>query len=264
MDEMGLSMNEMFVRSVKGAFMGIMFGTFFLGMMVILFFVLPLKWLSGRLFGKEEWFEKFVRKGFGSWLQTLGYLGLVKANRPAGAPYDGPCVVVCNHPGLFDVLFLIRYIPRLSVMVKYSLSRTLPLGSILRALEYILVPDYETVTPLDTAEKAIEKIKADRKLQVFPEGTRSPLGGLRHFRAGAFKIARMSEVPVQPVLIRNDPPFLPKEDRWYYPRREASRLEMEFWEPIVPPEKGKEREFARDLEDRYRRALGLDKRPRDF
>jgi hypothetical protein len=34
-------------------------------------------------------------------------------------------------------------------------------------------------------------------------------------------------------------------------------MKIEFWEPMAPPRAGQEREFARDLEDRYRKALGL-------
>jgi 1-acyl-sn-glycerol-3-phosphate acyltransferase len=67
----------------------------------------------------------------------------------------------------------------------------------------------------------------------------------------------MTDVPIQPVLIRNNPPFLPKEDRWYFPRKEISRFRMEFWEPVMPPEKGEEKKFAMELEQRFRKALGI-------
>jgi 1-acyl-sn-glycerol-3-phosphate acyltransferase len=164
-------------------------------------------------------------------------------------------VVVANHPGLFDVLFLIRDVPGLTVLVKTSLARKLPLGPVLRDLDYVLVPDHERVGPLDTAEEALEKIRKGRKVLLFPEGTRSPKGSLRPFRPGAFKIARMTGVPVQPVLIRNVPPFMPKEDSWYLPPRVTSLLELTFWEPLPPPERGEERAFARRLEQRYREAL---------
>ncbi len=43
---------------------------------------------------------------------------------------------------------------------------------------------------------------------VFPEGTRSPLGGLRPFQRGAFEIACRGCVPVVPFLIRCQPVIL--------------------------------------------------------
>jgi 1-acyl-sn-glycerol-3-phosphate acyltransferase len=50
---------------------------------------------------------------------------------------------------------------------------------------------------------------------VFPEGTRSPQGGLRRFRRGPFEIACRADVPVVPVLIRCEPLVLAKEMPWY-------------------------------------------------
>ncbi|MFH1136317.1 MAG: hypothetical protein V1816_09580, partial [Pseudomonadota bacterium] len=85
----------------------------------------------------------------------------------------------------------------------------------------------------------------------------SPRGGLRPFNAGAFKMASRIKVPLQPVIIRNDPPFLPKGAKWFYPPRKTSLIRLEFWEPIPPPEPGREREAARELEARIRQALGL-------
>jgi len=98
------------------------------------------------------------------------------------------------------------------------------------------------------------------KFMIFPEATRSPKGDLGRFNAGPFMLARLSNVPLQPLFVRNDPPFLPKEDKWYFPPSRVSTLEIEFWEPMAPPPAGQEREFARDLEARYREALGLTSR----
>jgi len=248
---------EKMIRAVKGLGMLFMFGTFLLGIFVFLLGILPLSWVLDRLAGERPRVERAARVGFGWWLGIMGVLGLVRSVPPRGDVFSGPCVVVANHPGLFDVLFLIRDIPSLSVLVKTSLAKKLPLGPVLRSLEYVLVPDYDRVNPLDTAEETLEKIRKGRKVLLFPEGTRSPSGALRPFRVGAFKIARMTGAPIQPVLIRNTPPFLPKEEPWYFPPRPISRLAVEFWEPLPPPQKGEERACARRLEQRYREALGL-------
>jgi 1-acyl-sn-glycerol-3-phosphate acyltransferase len=166
-------------------------------------------------------------------------------------------VIVSNHPGLFDVLFLIRDIPRMSVMVKQSLARKLPLGPVFRSAGYVLSPDFGQRGPFQSLDEAIEKIDMGYKFMIFPEATRSPKGDLGRFNAGPFMLARLSNVPLQPLFVRNDPPFLPKEDKWYFPPSRVSTLEIEFWEPMAPPQAGQERAFARDLEARYREALGL-------
>ena len=250
-------MTDTVIRLIKGQLMCAMFGLFFLGILFVLFFVFPVTWLLNLFLEEKPRMQGALRKSFSFWLELLRMLGLLKALPPRGKPYDGPCVVVCNHPGLFDVLFLIRDIPNLSVLVKYTLSRKLPLGPILKASGYVLASDYDRISPLDTAEASIRAIERGCRLQLFPEGTRSPAGGLRPFKPGAFKLSRMTKAPVQPILIRNEPPFFPKEDKWYLPPRETSRLRLEFWEPIMPPAKGEERQYALELEKRYRDALGL-------
>ena len=109
----------------------------------------------------------------------------------------------------------------------------------------------------------VDVLKSGRRFMLFPEGTRSPKGDLLNFKSGAFKIARAAGVPVQPVLIRNIPPFMPKEDKWYYPQYEKSCFEAEFLEPIAAPEAGREMKAAKELEMIFRGHLGLvhDKKP---
>ena len=142
-------------------------------------------------------------------------------------------------------------------MVKKSLARKLPLGPVFRSAGYVLSPDFEARGPFQCVDEAIEKIRMGYKFMIFPEATRSPKGDLGKFSAGPFMLARLSNVPLQPVFARNNPPFLPKEDKWYFPPLRISTLEIEFWEPMAPPEAGQEREFAKNLEARYREALGL-------
>ena len=251
-------MAETIIRTVKGALMGALYGVFFLGILCELFVFLPVVALLNRFFGhRPHRMQWALRTLISLWLWFLRVCRLLVCKPPLGKPAEGPCVVVSNHPGLFDVLFLIRDIPRMGVMVKRALAKTLPLGPLFRSASYVLSPDYEHGSPLQSLDEARETIAKGYKFMVFPEATRSPKGGLGRFSPGPFMLARLSHVPVQPVFINNNPPFLPKEDPWYFPGFHASTIELEYWEPLAPPEAGKEREFAKALEARYRKALGL-------
>jgi len=206
--------------------------------------------------------EAAQRLSMGFWLLLLRAGGLLATDPPEGRPMEGPSVIVANHPGVFDVLVLIRDIPALSVMVKRSLVRTLPLGPILRMTGYVLTPDPgDAATVKDSLDDIAAQLHAGRRFMIFPEGRRSPKGGLMRFRPGAFKIAQRTEVPIQPVLIRNDPPFLPREDRWYLPPRICSRIRLEYLDPIPPPPRGGEAAASRALEARYRELLGIGAEP---
>ncbi len=253
-----MRMSEIFLRSMKGFLMGALFGVFLLGIFVELLITLPVLWVLNKILGPQHYRMQWsIRILVGVWLFLLRASGLLKARALKGKRFDGPCVIVSNHPGLFDVLFLIRDIPRMSVMVKQSLARRLPLAPVFRSAGYVLSPDFEQRGPFQSLDEAVEKIRMGFKFMIFPEATRSPKGDLGRFNAGPFMLARLSNVPLQPVFVRNDPPFLPKEDKWYFPPSRVSTLEIEFWEPMAPPQAGQERQFARDLEGRYREALGL-------
>jgi len=251
-------MYEKILRGMKGLLMLGLFGLFLLGIFFELLITLPVLWVLNRIRGPQHYRMQWtIRILVSLWLFLLRGCGLLKVRELKGKPFDGPCVIVSNHPGLFDVLFLIRDIPRMSVMVKQSLARKLPLGPVFRSAGYVLSPDFEQRGPFQSLDEAVEKIDMGYKFMIFPEATRSPKGDLGRFNAGPFMLARLSNVPLQPLFVRNDPPFLPKEDKWYFPPSRISNLEIEFWEPIAPPRAGQEREFARDLEARYRKALGL-------
>jgi 1-acyl-sn-glycerol-3-phosphate acyltransferase len=251
-------MFETIIRTLKGLLMGALFGVFLLGIFFELLIALPVILALNRILGSAPYRAQWtVRILVGLWLFLLRGGGLLADRAVKGKPFDGACVVVSNHPGLFDVLFLIRDVPRMSVMVKRSLARNLPLGPVFRSAGYVLSPDFEQRGPFQCLDEAVEKIRMGYKFMIFPEATRSPKGGLRRFNPGPFMLARISNVPVQPLFIRNDPPFLPKGDKWYFPPLRVSSLEIEFWEPMAPPRAGQERELARELEARYRKALGL-------
>ncbi len=253
-----IRMSEIFLRSMKGFFMGALFGVFLFGIFFELLITLPVLWVLNRILGPQHYRMQWtIRILVSLWLFLLRGCGLLKVRELKGKPFDGPCVIVSNHPGLFDVLFLIRDIPRMSVMVKRSLAKKLPLGPVFRSAGYVLSPDFEQRGPFQSLDEAIEKIRMGFKFMIFPEATRSPKGDLGRFNAGPFVLARLSNVPLQPLFVKNDPPFLPKEDKWYFPPSRVSNLEIEFWEPMAPPQAGQERAFAGDLEARYRKALGL-------
>ena len=238
--------------------MGLMYAIFGSAIWVVLLTVLPILLLLDRLLGpnpiRMQRLNQFL---FSIWLRLLSLGGLLHAKPYCGRIPDGEFIVVANHPGLFDVLVLIREIPKLSVLVKGALIRKLPLARLLTSAGYVVVPEFGGFGGIETLQEGTDVLKRGFRLMLFPEGTRSPKDDLLSFKPGAYKIAQRANVPILPVLIRNRPPFLPKEDKWYFPLFERSYLQLEFWDPITPPAPGQERAAALELENRYRQALGF-------
>ena len=253
------------LRASKGLAMGMLFFAFGTMILVGLLFMMPVV-LVALAFHRldRERVQGVNRVWMGWWLKGLALAGLMKVEQIEGRPVDPPSVIVANHPGLFDVIVLITEIPRMSVMVKRSLVQKLPLGPLLWSAGYVYGPRKGDLKDLkDFFGRAEDMLRQGYHFMIFPEGTRSPKGGLLPFKSGAFVLARRAGVPIQPVLIENDPPFLPHEDRWYWPLPVRSPVKVRFLDPIPPPERGAERKLASRMEDMFRRKLGIGAREED-
>lgn len=247
---------RMVVRARKGVTMFFMFFLFAFGIFLELVFILPVIRVLEKFNGYQpSRMQNVHRFFFVIWLGLMRAARMLKGKPSKGKCFDGPCIIIANHPGLFDVLFLIRDIPKLTVLVKRSLAQWLPLGPIFKSSGYVLSPGKRDSNPVESLLDAIEKLNLGYKFLLFPEGTRSPAGSLRKFRAGAFKIAQKQGVPVQPVIIRNTPPFLPKGESWYFPAKELSEIEIEFLDPIDIPGDKNVREVVKEVENLYQSRL---------
>ena len=247
------------LRFFKGMYMGVMFLTFWVLVLFGGLVVAPCMALCNFFFGlKPDAMQTAFRTFFSLWLGLVRLGGLFSAPRFKGELPQGPFVIVANHPGWFDILVLVRDIPKMTVLVKKKLTTFMPLGRLLSLASYVTVGEESSFGSLRTLKRTLEVIDNGYSFMIFPEGTRSPKGELRKFKPGAFKLALKANVPVLPILIRNHPPFYPKEDPMLLPSFQVSRFRMEIWDPIPPPESGQLAQATADLENRYRVALGLE------
>lgn len=121
-----------------------------------------------------------------------------------------PRVIVANHPTLFDVLLLCALLPQMDCVVKPAWARSFFLRGLADAADYVCCQGARRVV-----RECTRRLGEGRSLVVFPEGTRSPLGGLGDFHRGAAHLALASGVPLLPVLITCDPPIQSKDQKWY-------------------------------------------------
>jgi 1-acyl-sn-glycerol-3-phosphate acyltransferase len=167
-------------------------------------------------------------------------------------------VMVANHPTLIDQAALSALFGRLVCVAKPLLFRTPMLGQILRGCVYLEGGDGEGLAAATVVNQALERLGRSMPMLVFPEGTRSPAGGLRRFRRGPFEIACRANVPVVPILIRCDPPALGKGTPWYdIPPRTALFTVTRL--PVMSPAAfgGDASALTEACEAMFRRHLGL-------
>ena len=79
-----------------------------------------------------------------------------------------------------------------------------------------------------------KSLEAGRSVIIFPEGTRSPPGGLGPFRRGAAHIALTSLCPITPIFITVDPPGLTKNRRWWHIPRQTMQMTLKVGRPLQP------------------------------
>lgn len=119
-------------------------------------------------------------------------------------------LVVANHPSLLDAFLLITLMPQADCVIKGSHIGHPILGGPARGAGYI--PNWSGP---GMVEECVARLRQGRSLIVFPEGTRSPVGGLGPFARGAAHIALRSGTDPIPVTIECDPATLYRGKAWW-------------------------------------------------
>ncbi len=128
---------------------------------------------------------------------------------------QGGQLVLANHPTLIDVVFLISLLPNADCVVKSSLARNPFTRGPVRATNYIC-----NDVGADLVQDCIASVKTGNSLVIFPEGTRTPVGGMMTLQRGAANIAVRGACDITPVTISCVPLSLTKGLPWWkVPRR---------------------------------------------
>lgn len=194
-----------------------------------------------------RWFHRQLDRAT---LYRVAYQGL--------AEHDGerPAVLVANHPSLLDVTSIISRMPSTCCVVKSSLMNSPLVGKLLQSLGHVSAGDGSLMSGAVVLDAVQERLREGFPVLVFPEGTRSPLGGMHRFRRGAFEIAHRAGVPVIPLFLRCDPPALGKGTPvWRHPRR-CPTLTVHIDGP-VDTNGPDPKDLCKNIERDFRSRLGL-------
>ncbi len=121
-------------------------------------------------------------------------------------PTEGRFVLVCNHLSLPDPVLLLHAFPKseLAFITKQENQSMFLIGKLMHKILCQPINRENDREALKTILKCIQLIKEDKaNIAVFPEGYCSLDGKLHPFRAGVFKIAQKTEVPIVVCTIKN-------------------------------------------------------------
>ena len=170
--------------------------------------------------------------------------------------------MVANHPTLVDHGAAGSGCSGVSSASRKPLLFRAPIiGQVVRGCAYLEGGETEGLAAGLVVNQALDRIAQSMPMLVFPEGTRSPAGGLRRFRRGPFEIACRANVPIVPVLIRCEPLALGKGTPWYDVPSQTAVLTVTRLPPMNPAAfGGNAGAMTEACEEIFRRHLGLDNR----
>jgi 1-acyl-sn-glycerol-3-phosphate acyltransferase len=210
--------------------------------------------------------QRVVHYAFRLWLWWMRRLRLCRVSWIAGERLraSGPCLVVANHPTLIDVILLLTRLPQADCIVKTAAQRNPFMRRIVTRAGYLANDDGDALV-----ESCAGRIAQGRSVLLFPEGTRSPRGGLRRFQRGAAHIALKTGCPIVPVVITCRPPTLLKGQSWHDVPDRRPQWVLRVCAPIDPARylgvgstlPVAARRLTADLQALYEQGLGADEEP---
>ena len=154
--------------------------------------------------GLEEKRDEVVYKTTTTWAKILLKVAGVKVTVHGleNIPKDKNVLYIGNHQGNFDIPIYMSKIPGLKGFVSKIEVKKIP--GVRTWMEYMYCVFMDRSSIRKSGEAIIEGIKILKKghsLVIFPEGTRSKGNTMGEFKAGSFKLATKSKVPIVPVTM---------------------------------------------------------------
>ena len=179
--------------------------TYLFGYMIVHYGVLR-KAERAQAAGDTETVRRLVEQHIPHWsrgiLKVTGARLVVEGQE--NIPKDGPCVFVGNHRSYYDIPLLLAGLEKPhGILAKEELEKIPLLNRWMKLLGCVFVKRDDIRASVKALNDATAIVESGRSFVIFPEGTRykGEEGGAGEFKAGAFRIAIKTGVPVVPVAI---------------------------------------------------------------
>jgi 1-acyl-sn-glycerol-3-phosphate acyltransferase len=138
--------------------------------------------------------------------------------------FSQPSVIIANHSSIVDILLMILLHPKLILLTNQWVWNSPILGGVVRLADYY--PVTEGVE--ESIKKLHDRTQEGYSVVIFPEGTRSEEGKLKRFHKGAFYLAEVLKLPIQPLVIHGAGYAVPKGT--FYPN--PGQFTLKFLPPV--------------------------------
>jgi len=196
---------------------------------------LVLLWLAVVLTRDRLRAARLIRGGARAMLRAARFpIAVVGQEVLDEAVRSGACIFAPNHSSYVDVLVSLALLPAGARFVVKAEALDMPLvGMIVRKTGQIAFNRSEQEERTKAADEVDAALLRGESVVIYPEGTFTPLAGIRPFHLGAFKAATLTSRPICPVSIRGARQIL--RDDWILPR--PGKITVTFG-PLLQPKPG--------------------------
>ncbi len=148
------------------------------------------------------WWSRACLRSAGVRVHALGIENVLR---------DRPQIFFSSHASIADICILASVLPvEYRWLARKEVFRIPIIGWYLSVTRHVKIDRGDRSTAIRLLADASARVRAGSNLLVFPEGTRSPDGGLLPFKKGVFHLAIDSGVPIVPVRILGSHRIIPK------------------------------------------------------
>jgi len=129
----------------------------------------------------------------------------------------GPAIIVANHRSSIDAILLLALLPPTGLIIKARHVRKPAYACLVRFFDFVSTEAGTPSAIRRSLDKCRELLASGMNLLIFPEGMRASSSRLMPFADLAFRVAIEQGVPIVPVVIHSDRPFLNRQPGSYFP-----------------------------------------------